>query len=77
LRNKELYAKQNAKLNRLPQRGDFMLTRMLAEKERFVFLQKTLPRKDEPILETCKANHDQNRSHATKPNKTTANRNAR
>ena len=53
-----------------------MLTRMLAEKERLVFLPELLPGKDKPVLKTYKANHEQSRSRETPPIKTTANRNA-
>jgi hypothetical protein len=54
----------------------FMLTRTLAEKGRLLLLPKPLPRKDNPILKTYEANHEQSRSRKTKPIKTNANRNA-
>jgi|CXWL01.1.fsa_nt_gi hypothetical protein len=34
-----------------------MRTKTLAEKGRFVFLPKPMPKKDKPILKTYKANH--------------------
>jgi hypothetical protein len=53
-----------------------MLTRTLAEEGRLLFLPKPLLKQDKPILKTYKANHEQSRSHETKPIKTTADQNA-
>jgi len=69
LPKKRTFANQNAKLKRLPKRRNFMLTRMLAEKERLVFLPELLPGKDKPVLKTYKANHEQSRSRETRQSK--------
>jgi hypothetical protein len=46
----------------------------LLKKCDFIFT-KPLPRKDKPILKTYKTNHEQNRSHETKPIKTKVDQN--
>jgi hypothetical protein len=61
----KLEANQNAKRKRLPQRRNFMLTKMLAEKERLIFLPELLRKKRQADFENLAA-PTVNKAEATK-----------